>query len=143
MKKTALIVVLAMLVSLFSFSAMAADPTLVLNAEKGVAYTLTIPTTPQNVDLAKTEAQSIGSAKIEDYNFTSGKVTVTVSSLNNFNLKLDQDHYAAYTLTDASFDLTATAAEKNLSVTMGDVSKATVAGTYSDTLTFAAVYANA
>lgn len=150
MKKMAFFAAAVMALSAFSFHAFAEEITspgskeLTLSATKGVAYTLSIPSGTKSVDITTTTAQKIGEIGLTAANFTTGSIEVKITSANDFNLKNGQVAVAytldatdnAYSFTKASETLTAV----NLTIT--DPDDATVAGTYTDTLTFTATANN-
>ncbi len=148
MKKVAYLVTIAMLVSLFSFSAFATElnapgsDTLTLNASKDVAYTLSIPSGTKTINIVDT-AQEIGEIGLTAANFTSGSVDVAVTSANSFSLK-NGEVAVAYTLdaTENKYSFDQVAALTKVKLTITDVSAATIAGTYTDTLTFTATANN-
>lgn len=96
------------------------------------------------MDITTTTAQKIGEIGLTAANFTTGSIEVKITSANDFNLKNGQVAVAytldatdnAYSFTKASETLTAV----NLTIT--DPDDATVAGTYTDTLTFTATANN-
>lgn len=145
MKKIAFLAALTMLVSLFSFGAFAEELTapgskeLTLNAAKGVSYTMSIPSGTKKIDIAA-GAQEIGAIGLTAANFTEGSIDVAVKSANSFALVNGEVKVAytldatgnAYSFTKASEELT----KVNLTIT--NPADATIAGTYTDTLTFTA-----
>jgi len=146
MKKIAYLVTMAMLVSLFSFSVFAAELNTngsdTLNASKDVAYTLSIPSGTKEVQIVA-DAQEIGEIGLTAANFTSGSVDVAVTSANSFSLK-NGEVTMAYTLdaTENKYSFNQVAALTKVKLTITDVSAATIAGTYTDTLTFTATANN-
>ena len=135
-KKVSCFVLVAVLAAATAVSASAEE--LKLSAEKDVAYTLLIPSGAQEVDITKTEAQVIGQVDITAGNFTEGTIDVTVESANTKQLK-NKEVAVDYTLSDESWSLgvdaiEATAQDVTLKVT--DPAQATIAGIYTDTLTF-------
>ena len=137
-KKVSCFVLIAVLAAAAVVSASA--ETLQLNAEKDVAYTLTIPSGTQEVDITKTDAQVIGQVDIATGNFTEGTIDVTVASANNKKLK-NRETAVDYTLSAESWSLgvDAIAADaQDVTLTVTDPTQATIAGTYTDTLTFTA-----
>ena len=148
MKKTAFFAAVVIALSVFSSQALAEEVTapgskeLTLNATKGVSYTLSIPSGTKTVDIASESAQEIGEIGLTSANFTTGSIDVPITSANSFALK-NGTVSVAYTLDAAdnkySFDkddVSGTLTKVNLTVT--DPAQATVAGAYSDTLTFTA-----
>ncbi len=157
MKKIALLAALAMLASLFSFSAFAesttidqdSEPktsTLTVNATKDVAYTLSIPSGTASVDITSSSAQKIGEIGLTAANFTSGSIDVAVTSGDDGFALVNGGVSVAYELSAAGMsenkfsfdkeDVSATLTDVNLTITNPDA--ATIAGTYTDTLTFTA-----
>lgn len=149
MKKIAFFTAIVMAVSMFSFSAFAEELTapgnieLTLNASKGVSYTLSIPSGTKTVNIAS-GAQEIGEIGLTKANFTSGSIDVKVTSVNGFNLK-NGDTSVAYTLDATNNAYSFSQASQTLTkvnLTITDTNAATIAGTYSDTLTFTATANN-
>lgn len=146
MKKMAFLTAVVMVFSMFSFSAFAdqqsltapGESTLTLSASKGVAYTLSIPSGNKPVQIVA-DAQEIGEIGLTAANFTQGSVDVAVASANNFNLK-NGEVSVAYTLdaTENKYSFSAAAALTKVNLTITDINAATIAGTYTDTLTFTA-----
>lgn len=152
MKKTAFFAAIAMALSAFSFQAFAEEISapgskdLILNANKGVSYTLSIPSGTKMVDIASENAQEIGEIGLTSANFTTGSIDVTITSANNFALvnggvrvayELDADNNSySFDKEDVSDTLT------KVNLTVSDPAQATVAGAYSDTLTFTAAANN-
>lgn len=146
MKKMAFLTAVVMVFSMFSFSAFAdqqsltapGESTLTLSASKGVAYTLSIPSGNKPVQIVA-DAQEIGEIGLTAANFTQGSVDVAVTSANNFNLK-NGEVSVAYTLNanENKYSFSAAAALTKVNLTITDINAATIAGTYTDTLTFTA-----
>ena len=105
---------------------------------KGVAYTLSIPSGNKPVQIVA-DAQEIGEIGLTAANFTQGSVDVAVTSANNFNLK-NGEVSVAYTLNanENKYSFSAAAALTKVNLTITDINAATIAGTYTDTLTFTA-----
>lgn len=149
MKKIALLTALAMLTSLFSFGAFAqtmdqdSDPKtseLTVSATKGVSYTLSIPSGTKEVDITSGAAQEIGEIGLTAANFTEGSIDVAITSANSFALK-NGEVSVAYTLDAADNAYRFTQASETLTkvnLTITNPATATIAGTYTDTLTFTA-----
>ena len=149
MKKIAFLATLAMLASLFSFGAFAEDLTgpgskeLTLNATKDVAYTLSIPSGTATVNIAA-GAQEIGEIGLTAANFTTGSIDVEVTSGDDGFALVNGEVSVAYTL-DApngpsyKYNFTAvTSPLTKVNLTITNPADATIAGTYTDTLTFSA-----
>lgn len=148
MKKMAFLTAVVMVFSMFSFSAFAQNLTepgtsdLTLNASKGVAYTLSIPSGTKDIQIVA-GAQEIGEIGLTAANFTQGSIDVEVTSGNDFNLK-NGEVSVGYTLNAAEnkYTFTEVAALTKVNLTITDTNAATIAGTYTDTLTFTATENN-
>lgn len=147
MKKVAILAALTMITALFSFAVSAEEISepgstkLTVNASKGVAYTLSIPSGTVNVDIAKDGAQKIGDIGLSACAIDNGKeVKVAVTSANGHKLKNDTSS-ATYTLSKEVWKFTAkTDPLEAINLTITDRDSAILAGTYTDTLTFTATY---
>lgn len=115
---------------------------LTLNASKGVAYTLSIPSGTKDIQIVA-DAQEIGEIGLTAANFTQGSIDVKVTSGNDFNLK-NGEVSVGYTLNAAEnkYTFTEVAALTKVNLTITDTNAATIAGTYTDTLTFTATENN-
>ena len=110
---------------------------LVISADVGVAYTLSIPSGTKTVDITSAADQTVGEIGLTAANFTTGSIDVAVTSKNGFALKNGEVAVAYTTKTAYSFtEVTDPLESVTLKIT--DAAAATVAGNYTDTLTFTA-----
>lgn len=143
MKKIAVFALAVLMLSACSFGAFADTITaegntdLELSASKDVAYTLSIPSGTKTVDITSAADQTVGEIGLTAANFTTGSIDVAVTSKNGFALKNGEVAVAYTTKTAYSFtEVTDPLESVTLKIT--DAAAATVAGNYTDTLTFTA-----
>ena len=107
-----------------------------------MAYTLSIPSGTKDIQIIA-GAQEIGEIGLTAANFTQGSIDVEVTSGNDFNLK-NGEVSVGYTLNAAEnkYTFTEGAALTKVNLTITDTNAATIAGTYTDTLTFTATQNN-
>lgn len=154
MKKFAILMAAVTLLSASSVTAFAADinqdtpektSELTVSAEKDVSYTLSIPSgTKNDINIDSTAPQSIGSIALSEGNFTSGDITVGVTSDDEFAL-VNGAVKVPYTLGAAEYKLTSAdigGEAKDVTLTIGELPEKVIAGTYSDVLTFTATANN-